>query len=87
MFSFAFRTLRLLGETGACDASDRLRAIQQHGFLDEVAPAVREGRLRSRLSAHQDLKGAQLTEAILHDVAELGQLLESDFPRDSMPVA
>jgi hypothetical protein len=86
VFYFAFRTLQMLGETGASDTSDRLRAIQQRGFLDEVAPALREGRLRSRLSAHQDLKGVQLTEAILRDAAELGQLLESDFPRDSTAV-
>lgn len=83
VFYFAFRTVQMLGETGASDASERLRAIQQRGFLDEVAPALQESRLRSHLSAHPDLKGTQLTEAILRDATELGRLLENDFPTDS----
>lgn len=80
VFSFAFRTLTLLREAEKTPGgSERLRAMQQRGFLDEVAPAVREAGLRPHLTAHTDLKGSQLTEAILRDASHLSHLLETDF--------
>lgn len=79
VFHFAFRTLTLLRETGSSEASEHLRAIQQRGFLDEVAPLVRETGLHPHLRAHPDLKGSQLTEAIVRDVSLLSDLLRTDF--------
>lgn len=79
VFYFAFRTLELLGEAETPGASENLRAIQQRGFLDEIAPALRESGLRSSMTANRDLTGSKLTDAILRDVKELGRLLESDF--------
>jgi hypothetical protein len=79
VYYFAFRTLDLLGKAEAPGASENLRAIQQRGFLDEIAPALRESGLRTTMNAHRDLTGSKLTDAILRDVGELGRLLESDF--------
>lgn len=76
---FAFRTIQILGKSDDGNSSEKLRAIQVRCFLDEVAPALRDSRLGSQMSAHPGLKGAQLTEAILQDAAKLGQLLERDF--------
>lgn len=69
----------VLGKTETPGASESLHAIQQRGFLDEIAPALRESGLRSNMTAHRDLTGSSLTEAILRDVEELGRLLDSDF--------
>lgn len=77
VFYFAFRTLTLLRKAGTSGASEHLRAIQQRGFLNEVAPAVRGAGLQ--LTAHPDLKGSQLTDAILRDVSILTELLKTDF--------
>ncbi|MEI7927933.1 MAG: hypothetical protein WCH40_05230 [Verrucomicrobiales bacterium] len=79
LFYFAFRTLDLLGKAETPGASETLRAIQQRGFLDEIAPALRESGLRSNMTTHRDLTGSRLTEAILRDVEELGRMLDSDF--------
>ncbi len=79
IYYFAFRTLELLGTTETPGTSQSLRAIQQRRVLDEIAPALRESGLRSTMTATRDLTGSKLTDAILHDVTELGRLLESDF--------
>ena len=79
VFYFAFRTLQLLGKADTPGASEHLQAIQQRGFLDEIAPALRESGLRHTMTANRDLTGSQLTDAILRDVGKLGRLLESDF--------
>ncbi len=79
LFYFAFRTLDLLGKAETPGASETLHAIQQRGFLDEIAPALRESGLSSNMTAHRNLTGSRLTEAILRDVDELGRLLDSDF--------
>ena len=79
VFYFAFRTLDLLGKAETPGASENLRAIQQRGFLDEIAPALRDSGLRSAMTASRDLTGSKLTDAILRDVEELGRLLEFDF--------
>ncbi len=79
VFYFAFRTLLLLGGDDSPTASANLRAIQQRGFLDEVAPALRSSGLRSTMMANRDLTGSQLIDAILQDVQTLGRLVENDF--------
>lgn len=82
VFYFAFRTLDLLGKAETPGASENLRAIQQRGFLDEIAPALRESGLRTNMTAHRELTGSNLTNAILRDVGELGRLFETDFGFD-----
>ena len=79
VFYFAFRTLNLLGMADTPGASENLRAIQQRRFLDEIAPTLQESGLRSFMTAHRDLTGKSLTDAILRDVGELGRLLDTDF--------
>lgn len=79
VFYFAFRTLNLLSKADTPGASENLRAIQQRGFLDEIAPTLRESGLRSFMTAHRNLTGKSLTDAILRDVGELGRLLDTDF--------
>lgn len=79
VFYFAFRTLNLLNKADTPGASENLRAIQQRGFLDEIAPWLQESCLRSFMTAHRDLTGKSLTDAILRDVEELGRLLDTDF--------
>ncbi len=81
VFYFAFRTLNLLNKAHTPGASENLRAIQQRGFLDEIAPTLQESGLRSLMTAHRDLTGKNLTDAILRDVGELGRLLDTDFMR------
>ncbi len=68
VYYFAYRTLMLLGEHETPGTSERLRAIQQRGFLDEIA--------------HPGLTGRQLTDAVLRDAGTLGQLMENDFALD-----
>jgi len=79
IFYFIKRTLDLLETSAEPGASERLRAIQQRGFLDEVIPRLNMSTLRHELSAHRDLKGESLTEAILKDVKMLERQLETDF--------
>jgi hypothetical protein len=79
VFHFAFRTLELLGMADTSGGSEHLRAIQQRRFLDEIAPTLRESGLRSFMTAHRDLTGKSLMDAILRDVGELGRLLDTDF--------
>lgn len=79
LFYFVFRTLDLLGKAETPGALETLQAVQLRGFLDEIAPDLRESGLRSNMTAHRDLTGSRLTEAILRDVEELGRLLDSDF--------
>jgi len=79
VYYFAFRTLDLLGKAETPGESENLRAIQQRGFLDEIAPALRESGLRPAMISSRDLTGSKLNAAILRDVEELGRLLESDF--------
>jgi hypothetical protein len=69
----------LLGKAETPGASENLRAIQQRRFLDEIAPALRESGLRTTMTAHRELTGNHLTDAILRDVEELGRLLVCDF--------
>lgn len=83
VFCFASRTLQLLGGADSPSDSIRLRAIQQRGFLDELAPALRSSGLHSTLTASRDLTGSQLTNAILHDVDTLGCLLDTDFQKNA----
>ena len=71
--------MQLLGKADTPGASEHLQAIQQRGFLDETAPALRESSLRHTMTANRDLTGSKLTDAILRDVGKLGRLLESDF--------
>jgi hypothetical protein len=79
VFYFAFRTLDLLNKADTPGASENLRAIQQRGFLDEIAPTLRESGLLPFMTAHRELTGKSLTDAILRDVGELGRLLDTDF--------
>ncbi len=82
VFYFVTRTLMLLDQKNPDQNSDRLRAIQQRGFLDEMMPALTRSGLAPSMTAHRDLTGTQLTDAILHDVAMLGRLLENDFEQE-----
>ena len=78
VFYFSFRTIQLLAESSPA-ASENLQAIQMRGFLDEVAPALRESQLYLRMNANPNSTGAALTLAILDDVEDLTRLLKNDF--------
>lgn len=82
VFHFCFHTIELLSKSPPT-GSESLRSIQMRGFLDDVAPALRESRLHLRMNANPTSTGDSLTQAILDDVEQLGRLLENDFREDS----
>ena len=79
VYDLIHRTLRLLEKSGTEDVSPLLHSILQRDFLNEVAPHLRESGLRSQMLAEVALKGKHLADAVLRDVARLGELLEGDF--------
>jgi hypothetical protein len=83
IFHFVKRTLQLLEEVESPHASVHLRAIQQRGFLDEIAPALRESGLRFGMVSNRDFTGSQLTKAVIQDVEKLIHLLETDFLKET----
>lgn len=77
IYYFIQRTLELLNEPEVPTA--RLRSIQVRGFLDEVAPSLKESRLLAQITANRDLTGEDLETAIVQDIHNLGTWLDQDF--------
>jgi len=82
IFYFIKRTLQLLTEDDSPHASVQLRAIQQRGFLDEIAPALRETVLHFGMVSNRNATGHKLIEAVREDIEKLIHLLETDFSEE-----